>query len=68
MTREELIVETIGSLEYSKFLLIGFGVICIIFLCTTYDSSSYVLANASMKSSETESSSNLRLIYALLLS
>ena len=67
MTREELIVETIGSLEYSKFLLIGFGVICIIFLCTTYDSSSYVLANASMTSSETESSSNLRLIYALLL-
>tara|TARA_B100000767_G_C19770007_1_gene539478 strand:+ start:2593 stop:3798 length:1206 start_codon:yes stop_codon:yes gene_type:complete len=67
MTREELVVETIGSLEFSNFLLIAFGIICIIFLCTTYDSSSYVLASASMKNSKSESSGNLRLIFAFLL-
>ena len=67
MTREELVVDTIGTLNFGNILLIGFGIICIIFLCTTYDSSSYVLASASMKKSDVESSGNLRLIFAFLL-
>jgi BCCT family betaine/carnitine transporter len=67
MTREDLIVETFASLEFSRILLVLFGIICIIFLCTTYDSTSYILASASMKSSGIESSGNLRLIFAILL-
>lgn len=67
LTREQVIIQTLSTLSYSNYLLIGFGVICIIFLCTTYDSTSYILASASMKSSNIESSGNLRLIFALLL-
>ena len=67
LTREQIIIQTLSTLSYSKYLLIGFGVICIIFLCTTYDSTSYILASASMKSSNIESSGNLRLIFAILL-
>ena len=67
LTREQIIIKTLSTLTYSKYLLIGFGVICIIFLCTTYDSTSYILASASMKSSNIESSGNLRLVFAILL-
>ena len=67
LTREQIIIKTLSTLSYSKYLLVGFGVICIIFLCTTYDSTSYILASASMKSSNIESSGNLRLIFAILL-
>ena len=67
LTREQIIIRTLSTLNYSNYLLIGFGVICIIFLCTTYDSTSYILASASMKSSNIESSGNLRLVFAILL-
>ena len=67
LAHELVIPQTLSTLSYSKYLLIGFGVICIIFLCTTYDSTSYILASASMKSSNIESSGNLRLIFAILL-
>jgi BCCT family betaine/carnitine transporter len=67
LTREQVIIQTLSTLSYSNYLLIGFGVICVIFLCTTYDSTSYILASASMKSSNIESSGNLRLIFAILL-
>jgi BCCT family betaine/carnitine transporter len=67
LTREQIIIQTLSTLNYSNYLLIGFGVICIIFLCTTYDSTSYILASASMRSSNIESSGNLRLIFAILL-
>ena len=67
MSREGLIVETISTLSFSYPLLIAFGIICIIFLSTTYDSTSYILAAASMKSSNIESSGKLRLIFAFLL-
>mgnify|MGYP003311309213 FL=1 len=67
LTREQIIIKTLSTLNYSNYLLIGFGVICIIFLCTTYDSTSYILASASMKGSNIESSGNLRLIFAILL-
>jgi BCCT family betaine/carnitine transporter len=67
MTREELVVQTISSLNYSYVLLIGFSLILIIFLCTTYDSASYVLASASMKNSNMKSSKSLRVLFAILL-
>tara|TARA_B100001564_G_scaffold235303_1_gene198829 strand:- start:421 stop:849 length:429 start_codon:yes stop_codon:yes gene_type:complete len=67
MPREELVVKTISSLNYSYILLLTFSVILIIFLCTTYDSATYVLASASMKDSSIESSKSLRVIFAILL-
>jgi BCCT family betaine/carnitine transporter len=67
LNREQIIIKTLSTLSFSNYLLIGFGIICIIFLCTTYDSTSYILASASMKSSNIESSGNLRLIFAILL-
>ena len=67
ITREELVVLIITQLNYGKYLLIGFVIILVIFLCTTYDSASYVLASASMKESSMESSKSLRLLFAILL-
>jgi len=67
MSREQLVVETVSSVPFGNILLIIFSVILIIFLCTTYDSASYVLASASMKKSNMTSSKSLRLIFALLL-
>ena len=67
MTRVDLVVAAISSLNYGYYLLIAFALILIIFLCTTYDSASYVLASASMKRSNVDSSKSLRLIYAILL-
>ena len=67
MTREQLVVETISSVPFGNMLLIAFAIILIIFLCTTYDSASYVLASASMKKSNMSSSKSLRVLYALLL-
>ena len=66
-SREELVVNSILSLDYGNILLIFFAFIIIIFLCTTYDSASYVLASASMKSSTITGSKSLRLIFAFLL-
>ena len=67
MTRERLIVKTISSLNFSYILLLAFSLILIIFLCTTYDSASYVLASASMKNSNMKSSKSLRILFAILL-
>lgn len=67
LTREALVVNTIASLDYSYILLFCFAFILIIFLCTTYDSAAYVLASASMKSSNIESPKILRLLFAILL-
>ena len=64
---ESIVVETISSLNYGYFLLIPFGIISIIFLCTTYDSSSYILATAAMKNFKNEPSRNLRLFFAFML-
>ena len=51
---ETIVVDTIASLDFGFYLLIAFGVIAIIFLCTTYDSSSYILATAAMKNFKDE--------------
>tara|TARA_B100001027_G_scaffold65141_1_gene44198 strand:- start:334 stop:957 length:624 start_codon:yes stop_codon:yes gene_type:complete len=64
---ESIVVETVSSLNYGYFLLIPFGIISIIFLCTTYDSSSYILATAAMKNFKNEPSRNLRLFFAFML-
>ena len=64
---ESIIVDTISSLSYGFYLLIFFGIISIIFLCTTYDSSSYILATAAMKNFKNEPSRNLRLFFAIML-
>ena len=66
MSKEELVVKTISSLNYN-YLLIAFSIILIIFLCTTYDSATYVLASASMKDASMESSKSLRVLFAILL-
>ena len=66
-SREDLVVNSIMSLDYGYALLIGFAFIIIIFLCTTYDSASYVLASASMKDSTISGSKSLRLVFAFLL-
>ena len=66
-SREELVVNSIMSLNFGYILLIGFAFIIIIFLCTTYDSASYVLASASMKDSTISGSKSLRLVFAFLL-
>ncbi|MDB4848290.1 BCCT family transporter [Gammaproteobacteria bacterium] len=67
LSREDLVVNTIASLDFGYFLLIAFALILIIFLCTTYDSASYVLASASMNKSNISSSKSLRLLFALIL-
>ena len=64
---ETIVVDTIASLDFGFYLLIAFGVIAIIFLCTTYDSSSYILATAAMKNFKDEPSRNLRLFFAFML-
>ena len=64
---ETIVVETISSLNFGFYLLVAFGVIAIIFLCTTYDSSSYILATAAMKNFKDEPSRNLRLFFAFML-
>ena len=66
-SREDLVVNSIMSLDFGYILLIGFALIIIIFLCTTYDSASYVLASASMKDSTISGSKSLRLVFAFLL-
>ena len=66
-SREDLVVNSIMSLDFGYALLIGFAFIIIIFLCTTYDSASYVLASASMKDSTISGSKSLRLVFAFLL-
>jgi len=64
---ESIIVDTVSSLNYGFYLLIFFGIISIIFLCTTYDSSSYILATAAMNNFKNEPSRNLRLFFAVML-
>ena len=67
MGLESIVVENVSSLNYGFYLLIFFGIISIIFLCTTYDSSSYILATAAMKNFKDEPSRNLRLFFAIML-
>ena len=67
MTTHALVIETISSVNYGYFLIILFAIIAVIFLCTTYDSSSYILATASMKNFQNKPSRSLRVFFAIIL-
>ena len=67
LTSHALVVETISSLNHGTIFLILFTIIAIVFLCTTYDSLSYILATASMKNFNDEPSKNLRVFFAIIL-
>ena len=67
MTTHALVIETISSVNYGYFLTILFAIIAVIFLCTTYDSSSYILATASMKNFQNKPSRSLRVFFAIIL-
>ncbi len=67
MTSHALVIETISSLDYGTFFLILFTIIAVVFLCTTYDSLSYILATASMKNFKDKPSRSLRVFFAIII-
>jgi len=67
LTSHALVIETISSLNYGTLFLILFTVIAVVFLCTTYDSLSYILAAASMKNFKDMPSRSLRVLFAIIL-
>jgi len=67
LTSHALVIETISSLNYGTLFLILFTVIAVVFLCTTYDSLSYILAAASMKNFKDMPSRSLRVFFAIIL-
>ena len=67
LTSHALVVETISSLNFGTFFLILFTVIAVVFLCTTYDSLSYILATASMKNFKDTPSRSLRVFFAFII-
>ena len=67
LTSHALVVETISMLNFGTLFLILFSIIAIIFLCTTYDSISYILATASMKNFKDKPSRGLRVFFAIII-
>ncbi|MFL2707727.1 MAG: BCCT family transporter [Gammaproteobacteria bacterium] len=67
LTSHALVIETISSLNFGNIFLILFAIIAVVFLCTTYDSLSYILASASMKNFKDTPSKNLRVFFAIIL-
>ena len=67
LTSHALVIETISSLNYGTLFLILFTIIAVVFLCTTYDSLSYILAAASMKNFKDMPSRSLRVFFAIIL-
>ena len=67
LTSHALVVETISMLNFGTLFLILFSIIAIIFLCTTYDSISYILATASMKNFKDKPSRSLRVFFAMII-
>ena len=67
LTSHALVVETISSLNFGLIFLIIFAIIAVVFLCTTYDSLSYILATASMKNFKDKPSRSLRVFFAIIL-
>jgi len=67
LTTHALVIETIASLDFGNIFLILFAIIAVVFLCTTYDSLSYILATASMKNFKDTPSKNLRVFFAVIL-
>ncbi|MAM96963.1 MAG: hypothetical protein CMQ66_04095 [Gammaproteobacteria bacterium] len=60
-------LEALLTLPLGYYLIILYAFIATIFLCTTYDSCSYVLASTAMKQASTKPTKSLRIIFALLL-
>ena len=60
-------LESLLTLPYGYILIILYAFIATIFLCTTYDSCSYVLASTAMRHASKRPSKSLRLIFAFLL-
>jgi len=67
LSTHALVIETIASLDFGNIFLILFAIIAVVFLCTTYDSLSYILATASMKNFKDTPSKNLRVFFAVIL-
>ena len=67
LTSHALVIETVSSLNYGTLFLILFTIIAVVFLCTTYDSLSYILAAASMKNFKDMPSRSLRVFFAIIL-
>ena len=67
LTSHALVVETISSLNFGLIFLIIFAIIAVVFLCTTYDSLSYILATASMKNFIDKPTRSLRVFFAIIL-
>jgi len=60
-------LEALLTLPGGYFLIILYAFIATIFLCTTYDSCSYVLASTAMKKASQRPSKLLRIVFAFLL-
>ena len=60
-------LEALLTLPAGYYLIILYAFIATIFLCTTYDSCSYVLASTAMKQASKKPTKSLRIIFALLL-
>ena len=60
-------LEALLTLPLGYYLIILYAFIATIFLCTTYDSCSYVLASTAMKKASVKPSKSLRIIFAFLL-
>ena len=60
-------LEALLSLPAGYYLIILYAFIATIFLCTTYDSCSYVLASTAMRQASKRPSKSLRLVFAFLL-
>ena len=64
---EVIILQMLRELPLSYILIGMYALIAIIFVCTTYDSCSYVLASIATKKSNIQPSKVLRLIFAAIL-
>ena len=60
-------LESLLTLPFGYILIILYAFIATIFLCTTYDSCSYVLASTAMRQASKRPSKSLRLVFAILL-
>ena len=60
-------LEALLTLPMGYYLIILYAFIATIFLCTTYDSCSYVLASTAMKQASKKPTKSLRIIFAILL-
>ena len=60
-------LESLLTLPFGYILIILYAFIATIFLCTTYDSCSYVLASTAMRQASKRPSKSLRLVFAFLL-